>query len=167
MKRIALDTNVINRIADSSSRLLEDICAAARMGRIIIIGIPTVRNELEQTSCLDRRALLVKVYEQLPVEAVLDQAGYWGVSRWGQGVYGDGSHTGVSVEKVRTDRFIAGARDGIIAVTASGKADVLVTEDRSLKEKVLQSTARCEVWTLNEFISWLGEPTRCQLDDCQ
>ncbi len=46
MKRIALDTNVVNRIADTKG-VLEEICAVAKAGRIIIVGIPTVRNELE------------------------------------------------------------------------------------------------------------------------
>lgn len=151
MKRIALDTNVVNRIADTKG-LLEEICAVAKEGRIIIVGIPTVRNELEQTPDLDRRALLVGVYDQLPREDVLDQASAWDLSNWGQSLWGDGSHTGVSVEATRTGNTRAGARDGIITVTASGKADVLVTEDRELKKKVCDSTAQCAVWTFEDLI---------------
>ncbi len=83
---------------------------------------------------------------------MLDQASAWDLSNWGQSLWGDGSHTGVSVEATRTGNTRAGARDGIIAVTASGKADVLVTEDRELKKKVCDSTAQCAVWTFEDLI---------------
>lgn len=150
MKRIALDTNIVNRIA-ATTGLIEEIYAVAKAGRIIIVGIPTVRNELEQTPDLDHRALLVGVYDQLPREDVLDQASVWNASKWGQSLWGDGSHTGVSVWATRTSNTRRGARDGIIAVTASGKADVLVTEDQELKKKVSESTAQCAVWTFEDF----------------
>ncbi|MBK5280540.1 MAG: hypothetical protein JJE16_00470 [Nitrospiraceae bacterium] len=156
MKRIALDTNIVNRIA-ATTGLIEEICTVAKAGRIIIVGIPTVRNELEQTPDLDRRALLVGVYDQFPREDVLDQASVWDASKWGQSLWGDGSHTGVSVEATRTGNTHRGARDGIIAVTASGKADVLVTEDRELKRKVCESTAQCEVWTFEDLIHLVRE----------
>lgn len=156
MKRIALDTMVINRVADQPS-LLSQIKEAASRGCLVIIGNPMVRYELEQTKDTNRRDALVAVWDALPRQDILATASFYGVGlRYGQSCYGDGSHTGLPLQEART-KGRGRARDAVIATTAAGQADVLVTDDGPLTEKVKQSRTACEVWSSNFFCQFVNE----------
>jgi len=157
LKRIAFDTNTVNRIADVPGLIGKILDAAARTP-FIIIENPMVRFEIDQTGDSARREELLRVWNGLPKEKVLTHGGYYGVGlKWGGSLYGDGSDTGLSLDQART-RGRGGARDAIIATTAAGEADVLVTDDNQLALRVRSSSAPCEVWTFEQFVSFLREP---------
>ena len=157
MKRIALDTNIVNRIADAPD-LIGEIRDSAARTRFIIIGNPMVQYELEQTRDSARREQLIAVWNGLPKTDVLTRGGYYGVGlKYGQSIYGDGSDTGLPLDQARTGGR-GGARDAIIATTAAGEAEVLVTDDDELTIRVRSSSAPCEVWTFMQFVSFLRDP---------
>jgi hypothetical protein len=58
MKRIAIDTMIVDYIADSSG-LADKIRAAGKTGKFIIIRTPMVRNQLEAIFDQARRAFLL------------------------------------------------------------------------------------------------------------
>jgi predicted Fe-S protein YdhL (DUF1289 family) len=64
VKRIAIDTNVVDVIADTPG-LLEAIVEAGASGRLVIIANHILRDELLATSDPDRKARLITVYEAL------------------------------------------------------------------------------------------------------
>lgn len=157
VKRIAFDTNAVNGIADMPG-LIDEVHDAMARNRLIIIGNPIVTFELDQTSDSARREKLLAVWNGFPKKEVLTHGGYYGVGlTYGQSIYGDGSDTGLSLDQARTGGR-GGARDAIIATTAAGEADVLVTDDEELKNRALSSSAPCEIWTFEQFISYLREP---------
>jgi hypothetical protein len=161
MKRVLLDTNAVNRIADRLN-IMEEIKQAYNDGELIIIGNPMVRHELELTVDETRKAQLVATYDALPRRDVVCSAGIYGIGlKYGQAKYGDGSHTGISLSQART-KGRGRARDAVIAVTAAGEADFFVTDDSTLAEKVMQSMAPCTVWDFDTFKTFLTELSRAR-----
>ena len=156
MKRIELDTMAVNRVADQPS-LLSQINEAASRGCLVIIGNPMVRYELEQTKNTNRRNVLLTAWDALPRQDVLATASFYDDGlNYGESYYGDGSHTGLPLQEARTNGR-GGARDAVIATTAAGQADVLVTDDIALTKKVRDSKAACEVWNFDCFCQFLNE----------
>ena len=153
MKRIALDTDAVNRILDTPG-LLEAIKDAAGRGCFILIGNHVVRDQLVATPDHARRARLLEIYDALPRKDVLTKGGIFNISRYGAARYGDGSDTGISLSEARTAGR-GGGHDALIATTAAGEADVLVTNDKELTAKVKVSAAQIEVWTFEGFIQFV------------
>ncbi len=161
LKRIALDTNAVNRIADVPG-LISEIRDAADQTSFTIIMNPMVKFEIDQTGDAARREQLLAVWNGLPKKDVLTRGGYYGVGlKHGESIYGDGSDTGLPLDQARTGGR-GGARDAIIATTAAGEADVLVTDDNKLALRVRAGSAPCEVWTFEGFVSFLRDSQTTQ-----
>ena len=73
-----------------------------------------------------RELLSALIFERVEAEAFI-----WGF-HWGA-KWGDGSHTGMSVDSIMTANRNH-IEDALIAVTGVGNADVLVTEDERLRK---------------------------------
>ena len=149
MKRIAIDTHIVDKIMDAPGCLAK-IQDAGKQGSLIIIGNHIIRDQLSKTPDADRKARLLSVYDALPKTEVPTWGGIWGISQWGMSCWGDGEGSGVAIKDVQT-KGRGRSTDALIATTASGEADVLVTEDSDLAKKIGASTARCEVWSFSEF----------------
>jgi hypothetical protein len=149
MIRIAIDAHIVDKIVDTTGFLLK-VQAAAKKDCLIIISNHIVRDQLVDTPDVERRERLLDVYDSLPKKEVPTWGGIWGLSQWGKARWGDGSGSGVAIEDVRTGGR-GGSQDAVIATTASGDADVLVTEDKHLRKKLEKSTAHCEVWDFSKF----------------
>jgi hypothetical protein len=93
----------------------------------------------------DKRARLLSTYDALPKEHVLVRGGIWGKFTWGQIRWGT-----VNQEVITSGR--GKLTDALLAATASGEADVLVTEDTSLRNKMDASTTlKCKAWWFADF----------------
>ena len=78
-------------------------------------------------------------------------AGPWGLAPWGEFPWGaDGSEAGLPVSTIVSPK---GKHwyDALIACTASGDADVLVTEDQRVRKRVAARGIRCAVWSFSQF----------------
>ncbi len=64
MKRIALDTNAINRLLYSG--LQQEVTAAATRSGVAFVLVHVVKDELMRMGDEDRRERLLKLYEALP-----------------------------------------------------------------------------------------------------
>jgi hypothetical protein len=153
MLRIALDTDAVNRIADFPG-ILEKIKLASDSSHLIIIGNHVVRDQLAATSDPERRAHLLPVYDALAKRDVPTEGALWGISKWGESTFGDGGRTGISLTEAKTGGR-GGHHDALIATTAAGHADVLVTNDGDLAKKIERSQAVCLVWSFNDFLRFL------------
>jgi len=136
--------------------LLETIRMAAQRLNFIFIGNHVILDQLTATPNEDRRIKLLAIYNSLPKEDVLTRGAYYGISRYGQAKYADDSNTGMSLSQVKTSGK-GGAHDALIAMTASGEADVLITDDSQLAKKMRKNGAACVVRTFQEFICFLRE----------
>ena len=78
----------------------------------------------------------------------------WGVSRWDETKYGSDD------ENASIDAMMSGnpkhAEDALIASTAAGEADALVTNETRLASKIQRAGFSVEVWSWDQFVKWLG-----------
>ena len=128
---------------------------ASDSSRLIIIGNHVVRDQLAATSDPARKAHLLAVYDALPKRDVPTEGALWGISKWGESTWGDGGHTGISLTDAKTGGR-GGHHDALIATTAAGHADVLVTNDSDLAKKIEPSQAVCLVWSFDDFLHFLS-----------
>jgi len=129
--------------------LIERIREAGDRGALVIVVTHILRDQLAATSDETRRGQLLSVYEALPKEAVPTSAFVLGASRLDSGELGDDA-TAISIGKLKTPGGLRGSKDALLALTASEKADVLVTEDGDLRKR-LDSSVRCEFWDFEHF----------------
>ena len=156
MKRIALDTTAVNDLADTPA-VLEAAQQAHALGRVVFIVSHVIHDELSATHDPIRRDLLLKTWEAMPKVVVPTRGAIWDISKLDQMRFGDGSESGVTLDEVRPDGEPRDEthEDALIATTASGDADVLVTNDGGLATKVRDSRARCEVWSFGKLRRFL------------
>jgi hypothetical protein len=95
----------------------------------------------------------LRVWEALPKVIVPTRGTILGVSQWSGATWGDGSDSGVVLDAVRPlgEPRDKTHRDALIATTASGDADVLVTDDSGLAKQARASGAKCEVWSFSKL----------------
>jgi predicted nucleic acid-binding protein len=148
MKRIAIDTNVIDFLLARP-----DLCAAltrgATRGALTIITNHVVEDELAATPCKGKRAALLAVYAELPRDEKDTPGFVFDVSRLDRAAVEAERAPGVTLLDDVTTRQRGRRHDALIATTASAHADVLVTGDDELAAKVSASGA--SVWGLTEF----------------
>ena len=131
--------------------LIERIQHAGAQGVLVIVVTHILRDQLSDTKDETKRRQLLEVYEALPKDLAPTNAFVLDVSRLGGAELADEA-TAASVGRLRTSsKDFGGIKDALLAITASGKADVLVTEDRKLRRHVSVSTLRCEVWDFARF----------------
>jgi len=147
--RIAIDSNAVDHMLDNPE-LLETIRMAAQRLNFIFIGNHVILDQLTATPNEDRRIKLLAIYNSLPKEDVLTRGAYYGISRYGQAKYADDSNTGMSLSQVKTSGK-GGAHDALIAMTASGEADVLITDDSKLAKKMRRNGAACVILTFQSL----------------
>ena len=121
-----------------------------------------VKAELEQTADPARRQLFVDTWERIPKRPCRRKADFMvRRSDMTKSLYGDGSHTGISLKQALTTgrgRFV----DAIIAVTAAGEADVLATTDPVLPKRIAASQVACTVWGPDELKAFLAQATHSE-----
>jgi hypothetical protein len=155
MKRIVIDTMVVDLIADTPG-LLEQVQEAARRGALSFVVTHIIRDQLAAAPA-GRRDTLLGAYDALPKTQVPTKGFVLGLSRLGEARLGDGSETGVSAHDVRPSGDMGGLADALIATTASGDADVLVTADSALRAKAQKAGVRCDVWDLAQFVAFVKD----------
>ena len=147
--KIMLDTQIYDRLADrppliSALNSLQD--------RTELSVLSTQIQEDELAGMKDAS----KAYEvaKLSRERAHTAGGVYGTSKYDTGTYGDGSGSGISIEDVRSPSK-RHSRDALIATSASMHADVLVTEDRRLANRLKRLSPRCQLWTFSKLEEWI------------
>lgn len=143
-KRILIDSMIIDLIA-ATPGLVERIQRAAANGALVIIETHILRDQLSNTADPERRRLLLQVYDALPKRAVETRGIVLDVSRFDEAEFCDSDVAGLATGGR------GGMHDALLASTALAKADVLVTEDTTLRKKVKKLQPGCEVWTWADF----------------
>lgn len=150
LTRVMLDSNVHDLIVanpatrDAINRRIND-------GRLRLIATHVQRDELSRAPA-DRRDALLCVYGQ--AISVNTKGAIWDVSNWDEANYGTDD------ENASIDAMMSGnpkhAEDALIASTASGEADALVTNETRLASKIQRAGFSVKVWSWNEFVAWLA-----------
>jgi predicted nucleic acid-binding protein len=150
MKRIMLDSNVHDLIvADKAAKAA--ILKRLADGLLKLVSTHVQRDELSQAPSPKRDALLA-IYELNDV--VQTTGAVWDVSHWDQSTYGS-DEVNASIEAL-----MAGnpnhAEDALIAATAAGQVEVLVTNETRLASKIQRAGFAVNVWSWGQFVEWLG-----------
>jgi hypothetical protein len=153
MKRIVIDSMVVDLMTDTPG-LLNQVQEVARRGLLVFVVTHIIQDQLAAAPP-PRRDQLLATYDALPKTQIPTRGLVLGLSRLGEARLGDGSESGVSAHDVRPSGNMGGLADALIATTASGDADVMVTGDAALLAKARKAGVRCEVWDLAQFIAFV------------
>ncbi len=121
-----LDTNVYDRIV-ARAGFTARLARAVRSGEIEILRTRVQDEEIQRIPDAVRRAAMQKVpFRRIPTNEAAWSAG--------------NPHP---------------SEDDMIAATAEAAADVLVTEDKDLGERVKATTRRLEVWRFDQLVGFI------------
>ncbi len=152
--RLMLDTMIYDEIVETPG-ILELLPRLVDEGEMEILVPHIQEDELANDPDERKRAEVAKI----PRQEIPTRGAVWDTSKWDKATWGDGSEGGVGVNEIRSERG-GHTHDALIATSAAGNADVLVTEDNRLKNRLKDSNSICEVWTFERFRSFaIGEST--------
>lgn len=147
--RLMLDTMIYDKVVDTPE-MLELLLRLIDGGKVEIFATHIQEDELAKIPDERKRAEVAKIPRQeIPTSGMV-----WDTSKWDKSTWGDGSESGVSIDEIRSEKR-GHTRDALIATSASANADVLVTDDNRLKNRLKDSDARCEVWDIEQFRSFI------------
>ena len=126
--------------------------ALVARGVIAVLKTHVQEDELRDTESEAKRADLLAVYHALGTE-VPTSGGIWDTSRWDKFRWGDGAGDVKLPDVVSENR--RHLEDALIAATAAAEADVLVTDDRRLTNRIRATGSRVEVWGFERFEAYL------------
>ena len=153
MKKIVIDSMIMDLIIETSG-LLDSIRIAGERAALVILATHVLRDQLAVTPDPEQRKRLLAVYDALPKENVPTRGFVFDISPLNGARLGEGDESDLSLEQVKTGGH-GGWHDALIATTASGDGDVLVTEDKDLIKKVRRAKADCEVWNFERFVEFV------------
>jgi len=150
MKKFMLDTQIYDLIiaipdfVDRINRLIAE-------GMVVILCTHIQSDELAIIPDEHKRAEASRVNRQ----QVSTAGAVYNISKYGCATYGDGSSSGITLDQIRSASK-GHAKDALIATTAVRDADVLVTQDRRLANRVSATSVSCEVWSFEQFKSYIS-----------
>jgi len=135
-----LDTNIFDRIV-ASGVVVDRLQKVVQEELLKILTTHVQEDELSLISDVEKK----KKVASIPREVIPTRGFVLGVSRLGMARLG-----GEGIEEVRQGN-IRHTHDALIAATAEGYADVLVTEDTTLRSRIRDQNLKVEVWDYERF----------------
>ncbi len=149
--RLILDTMIYDKLLKDPLTLPRLVSMQER-GDALIFKTHVQKDEFEaiadEAARRKRLALYDALGSEVPTEGMVWDVSPWDKSKWGGGA-GD-----VTVEDVLTPGR-RHAEDALLAATASCHADVFVTEDQRLRNRIVAKNPRVKVWDYAEFAAWV------------
>lgn len=146
--KVMLDTNVYD-LLDLDTSTLEHVKRLVSDGKITILTTYVQRRELEQIPDPAKRARLLAI----PTQEVHPRVALLGVGRIGEIECGSAGANGVRFDVIEQGNP-KHTGDALIGV-AAGRADVLVTNDKTLKKRVEFQATKLKVWSYEDFKAFI------------
>jgi hypothetical protein len=156
MKRIATDTMVLDLIADTPG-LLAGVRVAVSRGALKLLVTHLGHDQTTAIPDTARRSKLIAVWNALPTTTLATRRGVLGLPRLDEFQLRDGTESGVLASDVRPSAKIGGAAGALIAIIASGDAEILATGDVRLRAKAMKAGVACEAWSLDQFVAFVKD----------
>jgi hypothetical protein len=156
-KRLLIDAMVVDGVL-ATPGLLQRIQDAHARGALVIVTTHLLKDQLAETKDEARRLELLAVYDALPKTHVATAGFVLDVSRLGEAALSADAGA-ASLSRLKTPGR-GGMHDALLAMTASGHADALVTEDGDLVKRVGTEKIRCAVWSFGDFRSYVEDGTK-------
>ena len=150
MKKFMLDTQIYDLII-AVPGLVNHINRLTAEGTIAILCTHIQNDEFADIPDEHKRAEVSRINRQ----QVTTAGAVYGISKYGGATYGDGSSSGIALDQVRSPSK-RHTKDALIATTAARDANVLVTQDKRLANRVKATSASCEVWSFEQFKSYIS-----------
>jgi len=151
--RAMLDTMIFDElVADPPT--LDRVRSLVEDGRLTILLTHIQRDQLARISDDDKRAKVLAI----PAIQVNTRGLVFDTSRWDQADFGDDA-TNTAIDEIKNGGP-QHAADALIAATADGHADMLVTNDRRLANRVRRSPLSVRVVGYGEWVSLLMQPVQ-------
>jgi rRNA-processing protein FCF1 len=145
--KVMLDSNIFDRIVTTQG-LVDDLILLAADEKIDIVTTHVQEDELNRIPDTEKRNAVM----QVPRQVIKTGGAIYGVSKYGQAKYGDGSVQGYSHRDVHKGNP-KHAEDALISLTALKQVDVFVTEDKTLRKKVTQMSTSLQGWSFQDFVN--------------
>jgi hypothetical protein len=146
--KFMLDTHIYDLIV-ATSGLVDQVNGLVAAGKATILCTHVQDDELANILDAHKRAEVLRINRR----RVPTAGAVFGLSRYGASTYGDGSTGGIALDQVRSAAR-GHTKDALIASTASREADVLVTEDRRLVNRLRAISTSCQVWSFERFANY-------------
>lgn len=143
--RIMLDTMIYDLIV-ATPGMTDRLNQLSREGKVILLCTHIQEDQLANIPDQKKRSAVAAIVRK----KVSTSGAVYGASKYGQATYGDGSPGGVSISDVRSPSG-KHAPDALIATTAAQHADVLVTEDNRLANRMRSLPSPCQIWGFGEL----------------
>ena len=147
---IMLDSNVHDLIA-ANDWALNSIKQRIAENRLKLVSTHVQRDELSLAP-EQKRAALLEIYglaDKVPTNGAVWDKSSWDECNWGT------EEVNASIVALMSGNPNH-AEDALIAATAAGEADVLVTNETRLASKIQRAGFSVKVWSWSEFVAWLG-----------
>lgn len=139
-----IDTNIFDRIVVTEA-VATKLQYMVKQGLVNIITTHIQEDELTQLSDAEKRKRIASI----PREVIPTSAFVLGKSRLGMARLG-----GNGIEEIRQGN-LRHTNNALIAATAHGYADVLVTEDKTLASRVRAKQFNVAVWDYQQFFQYI------------
>lgn len=143
--KIMLDTQIYDLIVDIPG-MAKRLNQLSREGKVLVLYTHIQEDELANIPDEQKRVAIAQIIRK----KVVTSGAVYGVSKYGQATYGDGSSGGISISDIRS-LSRKHTKDALIATTTARNADVLVTEDKRLANRIKTLSPSCEVWGFDKL----------------
>jgi predicted nucleic acid-binding protein len=153
MKRVAIDTNIVDHIADTPG-LLEACEAACSRGDLLIVVTHVQMDELLAICDEARRAKLLRACSALKVHTVSTSGAVWNESTFDQAQFSD-EEGGITLGQLKGGGDHP-MRDALIGATAID-ADAFVTNETRLHKRIRRlPDLTCQIWTTADLEAYVN-----------
>lgn len=151
--KFMLDSMIYDKIALDPD-FMGKLKVACNQGVITVLSTHIQEDQLAATPDPRWRVTLLNTLEAIAPTKVATAGLVWGLSKWGESAWGDGVESGISVGQVDSDARNH-TQDALIATTAARDADILVTEETRLQNRLRALGTKCEVWDFERFKAYV------------
>jgi predicted nucleic acid-binding protein len=153
--RIILDSNIFDQLLIETV-FLDLLENAAIEGQITLVVTHIQENELLQTGDAAKRAALLSVFNRLAKlsNKVPTQGCIPGFIQPGFSCPSDGGPH-VKLNDIRDDKKPKHAADALLAATADAEADVLVTQENRLPNRIGDTNSMLKVWNFTQLKAYI------------
>ena len=147
--KFMFDSMIYDKII-ATPQMVERLNQFSREGKVVALCTHIQEDELGNIPDKEKREAVTKIM----TTKVPTSGGVYGVSKWGQFRWGNGSSGGVSVDDIRSPSK-GHTKDALIATTAARDADVLVTDEKRLTNRMKDLKPPCKIWGFDQFKKYI------------
>jgi|JI10StandDraft_1071094.scaffolds.fasta_scaffold17638_8 rRNA-processing protein FCF1 len=149
--KVMFDTQIYDLVI-AELGMTQTLNSLATKGVLKILTTHIQQGEIQGIPNEEKRRMISEII----TECVTTSGAVYGVSVYNMATYGDGNTGGFGIDDVRS-KTGGHTNDALIATTASRDADVLVTEDKRLANRLKQLNTQTKVWLFADLKQYLSD----------